>query len=141
MRKDLNFKILHFDNFLGVQGNNQQQALRLPRVFVKSSLYIEGFIFKGKMLGSFGVDLRYNSRFAINAWNPLIGQYHIQNEQTMKFTPVLDVFLSFKVKTLRFFMKANYVNEGFIAKNYFTALGYPDRGRTLAGGLVWRFLE
>lgn len=141
MRKDLNFKILHFDNFLGLQGNNRQQALRLPRVFVKSSLYIEGFIFKGKMLGSFGVDLRYNSRFAINAWNPLIGQYHIQNEQTMKFTPVLDVFLSFKVKTLRFFMKANYVNEGLIAKNYFTALGYPDRGRTLAGGLVWRFLE
>lgn len=141
LRKDLQFKILHFNNFAGFQGNNEQQALRLPRVFLKSSLYVQGYIFKGKMLGSFGVDLRYNTAFAINTWNPLIGQYHIQNEQTMKFTPVLDVFLSFKVKTLRVFVKANYINEGLIQPNYFTALGYPDRGRTFAGGLVWRFFE
>jgi hypothetical protein len=139
--KALQFKILHFDNFIGVQGNNNQQALRLPKIFLKSSLYIEGYIFKGKMLGRFGADLRYNSNFAANAWNPIIGQFHIQNEQTMHYTPVLDVFVSFKVKTLRVFAKGNYLNEGLIKKNYYTALGYPDRGRTFAGGLIWRFFE
>lgn len=140
-QKDLQFKILHFDNFIGVQGNNNQQALRLPKIFLKSSLYIEGLIFKGNMLARFGADFRYNSNFRANAWNPLIGNFHIQNEQSMHYTPVLDIFLSFKVKTLRVFAKANYVNEGLIKKNYYTALGYPDRGRTFAGGLIWRFFE
>ena len=139
--KNLNFKILHFDNFIGIQGNNNQDALRLPAVFLKSSLYIEGYIFKGNMLARLGADMRYNSSFEANAWNPIIGQFHIQNNQRMHYTPVLDIFLSFKVKTLRIFAKANYVNEGWIKKNYYTALGYPDRGRTYAGGLVWRFFE
>jgi len=139
--KELKYKILHFDNFVGVQGNNNQQALRLPKVFLKSSLYIEGKIFKGKMLGRFGADLRYNSNFMANAWQPLTGQFYIQNEQVMQYTPVLDIFLSFKVKTLRVFAKANYINEGLGKKNYYTALGYPDRGRTFAGGLIWRFFE
>ncbi|MEZ4978915.1 MAG: putative porin [Chitinophagales bacterium] len=139
--KDLQFKILHFDNFIGLQGTNSTEAIRLPLVYLKSSLYIEGKIFKGNMLGRFGLDLRYNSNFAINAWNPLIGQFYIQDQQNMKFTPVLDVFLSFKVKTLRVFAKANYINEGLIQSNYFTALNYPDRGRTFAGGLIWRFFE
>ncbi len=93
------------------------------------------------MLARFGVDLRYNSNFIANAWQPLTGQFYIQNEQNMHYTPVLDVFLSFKVKTLRVFAKANYINEGLGKKNYYTALGYPDRGRTFAGGLIWRFFE
>jgi hypothetical protein len=139
--KTLQYKIIHFDNFLGVQGNSQQEALRLPSLYLKSSLYIEGKIFKSKMLARFGADLRYNSNFAINAWNPLIGQFHIQDEQNMKYTPIVDVFFGFQVKTLRVWAKANYINEGLIQKNYFTALGYPDRGRTFAGGLIWRFLE
>lgn len=141
LSKDLKIKILHFDNFIGLQGTNSTEAIRIPLVYLKSSLYIEGKIFKGNMLGRFGVDLRYNSNFAINAWNPLIGQFYIQEEQNMKFTPVLDIFLSFKVKTLRVFAKANYINEGLIQSNYFTALNYPDRGRTFAGGLIWRFFE
>lgn len=139
--KELQFKILHFNNFIGVQRNNNQAALRLPSLFLKSSLYIEGSLFKGNMLARFGADLRYNSNFRADVWNPVIGQFHIQNEQTMHYTPVLDIFLSFKVRTLRVFVKANYVNEGLIKKNYYTALGYPDRGRTFAGGLIWRFFE
>ena len=139
--KELQYKILHFDNFVGIQGNNNQETLRLPKVFLKSSLYIEGKIFKGNMLARLGADLRYNSNFMANAWQPLTGQFYIQNEQTMHYTPVLDIFLSFKVKTLRVFAKANYVNEGLGKKNYYTALGYPDRGRTFAGGLIWRFFE
>ncbi len=139
--KTLQHKIMHFDNFIGIQGNNHQEALRLPKVYLKSSFFLEGRIFKGKMLARFGADLRYNTQFAINAWNPLIGQYYIQNEQQMKFTPRVDVFVAFQVKTLRVWAKANYINEGLIQTNYFNALGYPDRGRTFAGGLIWRFLE
>ena len=139
--KALQYKILHFDNFIGVQGNSKQEVLRLPTVYLKSSLYIEGKIFKGNMLARFGADLRYNSSFRADAWNPVVGQFHLQNEQSMKYTPILDIFLSFKVRTLRVFAKANYINEGLLQKNYYTALGYPDRGRTFAGGLIWRFFE
>lgn len=139
--KMLQYKIWHFDNFVGVQGSSNDAILRLPQLYLKSSFYVEGKIFKGKMLGRVGADLRYNTSFAANAWQPLVGQFYLQNQQNMQFTPVLDIFLSFKVKTLRVFAKANYINEGLIQNNYYTALGYPDRGRTFAGGFIWRFFE
>ncbi|MCB9226224.1 MAG: hypothetical protein H6578_03485 [Chitinophagales bacterium] len=141
VNSELNYKILHFDNFVGVQGSSRKDILRIPTVFLQSSLYVQGKLFKKKMQAWFGVKLTYNTNFSAYAWNPLIGQFYLQDQQTMHYTPRLDAFLSFKVKTLRVFVTANYLNEGLIKKNYYTALHYPDRGRIFAGGLVWRFFE
>jgi hypothetical protein len=141
IQKDLSWRILNFDNFVGVQGVSNDDALRLPRWFVKSSFYIQGKIFKGNMLARIGFDMRYFTDIYADAWNPLIGQFYIQNEKEMNFVPVFDFFLSFKVKTLRVFAKSNYISQGLMARNFYTTLNYPDRGRTFAGGLVWRFFD
>jgi hypothetical protein len=140
-QKDLQWRTLHFDNFIGLQGVSNTTAIRVPRLFVKSSFYIEGKIFKGNMLGRVGIDMRYNTNFMLESWNPLIGQFHIQNEQNSKFVPVFDFFVSFKVQTLRVFAKSNYISQGLLGRNYYHFTNHPDRGRTFAGGLIWRFLE
>lgn len=141
LQKLLKWKILHFDNFAGFQGVSKSEIVRLPKVFLKSSLYVEGKIFKGNMLGRVGVDMRYNTNFVLEAWNPLIGQFYLQNEQNSRFLPVFDFFLSFQVQTVRVFAKSNYISQGLMGRNFYNFANYPDRGRTFAGGLVWRFLE
>lgn len=141
IQKDLNWKIMHFDNFVGLQGFSNTDAIRVPRLFVKSSFYIEGKIFKGNMLGRVGIDMRYNTNFMLESWNPVIGQFYAQNQQMSKFVPVFDFFVSFKVQTLRVFAKSNYISQGLMGRNFYNFANYPDRGRTFAGGLIWRFLE
>jgi hypothetical protein len=140
-QKEMRWRILNFDNFVGVQGVSNEGVLRVPTLFVKSSFYLEGKIFKGNMLARLGIDMRYNTDIYADAWNPLIGQFYIQNEKEIRFVPVFDFFINFKVKTLRVFIKSNYISQGLMARNYYTALNYPDKGRTFAGGLVWRFFE
>ena len=139
--KNLRWKILNFDNFIGVQGISDPDVLRIPTLFLKSSFYIEGKIFKGNMLARLGVDMRFLSNFTSDAWNPLIGQFYIQNDFETNFIPVFDVFASFKVQTVRIFFKANYASQGLFQDNFYAIAFHPDRGRTITGGFTWRFFE
>lgn len=139
--KNLNWKILNFDNFIGVQGVSNTDVLRIPTLFLKSSFYLEGRLFKGNMLARFGVDMRFNTNFTSDAWNPLIGQFYVQNEFETNFIPVFDVFASFKVQTVRIFFKSNYTSQGLFQDNFYAIARYPDRGRTFTGGFTWRFFE
>lgn len=135
------FKILHWKNEIGIQQSSNEAVLPYPLFYGKSNIYIQGKIFKGNMLAKIGAQLRYNTPFQIPSWQPLTGQFYIPNEANTKFTPVLDMYLSLKVRSLRVFVKANFLNEGLIQTNYLTATNYPDRGRTFVGGLIWRFFE
>lgn len=139
--KNLNWKILNFDNFIGVQGVSNTDVLRIPTLFLKSSFYLEGKLFKGNMLARLGVDMRFNTNFTSDAWNPLIGQFYIQNEFETNFIPVFDVFASFKIQTVRIFFKSNYTSQGLFQDNFYAIARHPDRGRTFTGGFTWRFFE
>lgn len=139
--KKLRYKIWHWDNFVGVQGSSNSDVLRLPSLYWNSKAYVQGKIFKGNMLALLGIDMRYNSNFTVDGWNPVTGQFYQQNELFSPSIPIFDVFLNFKVNTLRVFVRSNYLSQGLFARNYLAALNYPDRGRSFAGGLRWRFLE
>ncbi len=139
--KGFKFKIMHFDNFIGFQTYTKNEALKMPVFFIKSSFYIQGSMFKGNLVGRLGVDVRYNTNFSAYSWQPLTGQFYVQNYQTIVYTPIVDFFFSFKVRTLRFFFKAAYLNEGLGRRNIYLANHYPSRGRTFAGGFIWRFFE
>lgn len=141
IQKDSKWKIWHWDNFIGYQYTNHREILPLPSLFLKTSLYAKFNLFKKNMLLSTGFDLRFNTAFSARAWNPVISQFYVQDVRTMKFTPVLDVFVSTKIKSLRFYAKLNYVNEGLFVKNIYKALNYPSNGRTFSIGLSWRFFE
>lgn len=141
VQKDSKWKIWHWDNFIGFQYTNHKEILPLPALFLKTSFYAEFNLFKKNMLLSAGFDLRFNTAFSARAWNPVISQFYVQDIRTMKYTPVVDIFVSTKIKSLRFYGKLNYANEGLFVKNYYKALNYPSNGRTYSIGLSWRFFE
>ncbi|MGB0885592.1 MAG: putative porin [Chitinophagales bacterium] len=141
IQKDSKWKIWHWDNFIAYQFTNHKEILPLPALYLKTSLYAKFKLFKGNMKLSTGFDLRFNTAFKARAWNPIIAQFYVQNERTMKFTPMMDVFLSGKIKSVRFYVKLNYVNEGLFVKNNYKALDLPANGRTFSLGLSWRFFE
>ncbi len=140
-----NFKVgnIHLDNSIVLQSQSEDK-IRLPSFYSKHSLYFEGKIFKKVMLLRTGFDLRMSSDYFANYYQPLVGQFHLQDKEEVLFYPAVDVFLTFKVKSLRFFIKGE--NMTHLIYNQYQQLfvqipGYPQPFVNLRLGLSWQFLN
>ncbi len=143
-QKDFKYGPLHLDNTAFVQ-QTTSEVLPLPQFYTKHSLYLEGKIFKKVMLTKIGVDARLIAPYRAPGYNPLIGQFHLQDQQDLPFTPLLDAFLSFRVKTFRFFFKIeNLLATPLQTYYYQTAnhpmpFGYQNGGMRM--GISWRLVD
>lgn len=142
--KDFKFGPLHLDNAAYLQ-QTTSDVLPLPQFYTKHSLYLEGKIFKKVMLTKIGVDARLTAAYRVPGYNPLIGQFHLQREQDLPFTPLLDAFLSFKVKTFRFFIKLENLLAEPLQTYYFQTANYPMPFGFQSGGMrmgvSWRLVD
>ena len=138
---NLSYGHIHFDNYAMLQRSNRSDVIQFPTWFVKSSLYYENYVFKRAMLAQVGVDMRYWSNYNANNYNPLIGQFFLQDQLTMSNLPVLDLFINLKIRTVRIFLKGNNLLEGVGSKGYYTGYLYPADQRSFKLGVTWRFLD
>ena len=122
-------------------------ALNLPNIFSKHSLYYDGKWFQQKLKIKLGIDLRMNNSYFANSYNPLVGQFIIQNKQKINFFPAVDASVSIKVQQFRFFVKAENLTRFFANaidsiqadyQYYQTAL-YPIQNSRFRLGLGWKF--
>lgn len=135
-------KGFHFDNDVWFQKVAGTDVIRLPLVSTKTSVYYERYIFKKALLFAFGVDLRYYTPFKGNAYNPLTGQFYLQNDLELKFYPIMDVFLNVKIKTVRVYLMGTNLSSLFgKQKGYYTSPLYPAADATFKFGGAWRFFE
>lgn len=138
------FRIRYFciDNLLRVQLVSDKNLLRYPLYWGVHSLYYERGVFKEKLLTKFGIDIRYNTGYKAYAYFPLTGQFHLQDAEKLSFYPVMDIYVCFKIQTVRLFLIVNHVNQGmFGEKGYFAAYKYPADDRHFRFGLSWMFLD
>ncbi len=130
----------HLDNTVAIQ-KPTETFLRLPNFYTKNSLYWEGKIFKKVMLTRIGADVRYNSTWAAPSYMPLTGQFFTQENGDVRAYPSLDVFLSFKVSSFRFFAKVENVIGSFGTDVYSQLYGYPVSDRNFRFGIRWQLLN
>ena len=135
-------KGFHFDNDVWFQKAAGSDVIRLPLVTTKHSVYYERTVFKRALMFAIGVDLRYYTPFKANGYNPLTGQFYLQNDWQLKFYPVLDVFLNVKIKTVRVFLMGTNLSSFFgHQKGYYTSPLYPAADASFKFGAAWRFFE
>jgi hypothetical protein len=134
-------KGLHLDNDFWFQPVVGSSAIRLPEWVTRHSIYYENRIFKKVLWFSIGFDVRYNSPFWGNEYFPLTGQWILQNNYLLKFYPVLDGFLNFKVRWFRLTAKVENISSTFGPGGYYTAPNYPAADIAFKMGVVWRFFE
>ncbi|HFA48753.1 MAG TPA: hypothetical protein ENJ95_07035 [Bacteroidetes bacterium] len=144
LRKDFHLGLLHSENWIGFQ-QSTSDVLRLPKLYSKHSLYLEGKIFKKNMLTRIGADARLTTGYAPYGYQPLTGQFYLQAGQSLPFTPLVDVFLNLKVKTFRFFFKVENLLPFASGKYYFQTAGYPlpfgYGNGGLRFGINWRLVD
>ncbi|NDV16802.1 hypothetical protein GO009_12270 [Muricauda sp. TY007] len=120
------------------QGN---QVLNLPQVVTRNSLYFSSDVFKKAMFLQTGVTFKYFTSYNMDAYNPLLGEFYIQNNEELGGYPLLDVFINAKVKQTRIYLKAEHLNSIFSEPNYYSAPNYPYRDFVIRFGLVWNFFS
>ena len=77
-------------------------------------------------------------------YHPLVGQFILQDNEEIEFYPAVDVFLTFKVKGFRFFIKGE--NMTHLVYDQYQQLfvqipDYPQPFFNLRFGLSWQFLN
>jgi len=142
LHKLFRIRYFGFDNLLRVQIASDKSFLRYPVYWGVHSLFYERGVFKGKLLTRVGADIRYNTNYKAYGYFPLTGQFRLQEAETLKFYPVMDVYLSFKIQTVRLFLIMNHVNQGMFGdKGFFSAYKYPADDRHFRFSVSWMFLD
>jgi hypothetical protein len=90
------------------------------------------------MLVNIGATFNYFTKYKMNAYNPLLAEFTIQNDQEIGF-PSVDVFFNAQVRRTRLYLKVDNVTSSLTSKNYFSAPNYPYRDFTVRFGLVWNW--
>jgi hypothetical protein len=119
------------------------QVLNVPQLVTRNTLYFSADVFKKAMYLQTGVTFKYFTSYTMDAYNPLLGEFYIQNNEELGGYPMLDFFINAKVQQTRIYLKAEHFNAGFGETNnyYYSAPNYPYRDFVIRFGLVWNFFS
>ena len=144
VRANKEFKIwkLALDNTLLYQSVDQSNnVVNVPQIVTRNTLYFTDYVFNKAMLIQTGVTFQYFSKYYANDYNPLLGEFYVQNERKIGDFPMLDFFINARVKQTRIFLKAEHFNSAWTGYDFYSAPNYPYRDFMVRFGLVWNFFQ
>ena len=116
-------------------------VLNVPQFTTRNSFYYSTDVFKKAMFLQTGVTFKYFTSYNMNSYNPLLGEFYIQNTEKLGGFPLLDFFINAKVQQTRIYLKAEHFNSSFSGFNYYSAPDYPYRDFIVRFGVVWNFFS
>ena len=140
VNREFRFWKLALDNTVMYQNvSSGSSVFRVPEFITRNTFYYTDNWFKGKpMLVNIGVTFKYFTEYQMNAYNPLLAEFTLQNTEEIGF-PTVDFFFNARVRRTRLYLQVDNVTSGFTKKNYFSAPNYPYRDFTVRFGLVWNW--
>lgn len=118
------------------------QVLNVPQVVTRNTLYFSSHVFKKAMYLQTGVTLKYFTSYTMDAYNPLLGEFYLQNSEKLGGYPMLDFFINARVQQTRIYLKAEHFNSSFgETSEFYSAPNYPYRDFVIRFGLVWNFFS
>ena len=140
--KEFKFWKLALDNTILYQNVTQSNdVLNVPQIVTRNSLYFSEHVFKKAMFIQTGITFNYFTEYYMNDYNPLIGEFYVQNQTKIGGFPMLDFFINAKVRQTRIFLKAEHFNSAWTGYDYYSAPNYPYRDFIVRFGLVWNFFK
>lgn len=140
---NLKWRFMHLDQTVCLQQTNRDDVLRLPRWFSRSALYFSGLAFQKRLFFQVGFDFRVHAAFKPDAWQPVTGQFILNDVLTQEPYPWLDGFATFKISSFRFFFR--YENLGTLLwdkeATYQQTAWHPHLFNSFRLGLSWRLFD
>jgi len=132
-----------FENAIGIQKANED--INLPVLLVNTDWYYQDSWFKNALHTRIGVHGWICSSYTPIPYDMITGRFtnlfggYLQTPflETFDPEPILDIYASFDIRTLRFFLKLDNVTEGLFSKGYYQAPNYPAQPRAFKLGIDW----
>jgi len=139
--KAFNYRKFTLDNTVMYQSVlSGESFFRVPTWVTRNTLAFSTNVFKGNPLYlETGITFSYFSSYKMNAYNPLISEFYIQNSDKIGNFPMLDFFLNLRIQRTRFYLQLENFSASFTGRDYYSAPSYPYRDLTFRIGLVWNF--
>jgi hypothetical protein len=130
------------DNTLLFQKVDQSDLiLNVPEFVTRNTLYFSSKMFRNRLFIQTGFELNYFTKYYSNSYNPLIGEFFVQDKVEIGNFPLVDFFVNAKIQRTRIYLKAEHLNSLYSKNNYFSAPDYPYRDFLIRFGLVWNFFN
>lgn len=140
--KEFKYKKWALDNTFLYQKVTQKEAiLNVPDITLRSTIYFSDTVFKNAMFLQTGITINYFTEYFANDYNPILGEFFVQNEKQIGNFPMLDFFVNARVRQTRIFLKAEHFNSSFTGNTYYSAPNTPYRDFMIRFGLVWNFFQ
>ncbi|WP_066224294.1 putative porin [Formosa haliotis] len=142
VRLDKEIKFGHFAlaNTLMYQNvQDDKQVLNMPEFVTRNTLYYRNEFFKKALLLETGITFNYFTKYYMNAYDPLLGEFYVQTDREYGNFPRLDFFLNAKIQQTRIYFMVEHFNAALTGYNYYSAPNYPYRDLAIRFGLVWNF--
>ena len=141
-QKEFNWRKWSLDNTLEFQQVVQDQdILNVPSFITRNTLYYSDFLFRKALYIQGGVSAQYFTKYYMNGYNALLGDYYVQNQTKIGNYPMIDVFLNMKIQTARIYIAVEQLNHLIGKSHHFSAPSYPYRDLTFRIGLTWNFFN
>ncbi|MFC7356589.1 putative porin [Jejudonia soesokkakensis] len=122
------------------QALSGEDVFKVPQIITRNTLYYTDELFDKALFLQAGVNFKYFTKYEMNAYDPVLAEFFVQNETELGGFPLVDIFLNAKIKQTRIFIKYEHINSLFGNSNqYFSAPGYAYRDPVIRFGLVWNF--
>jgi hypothetical protein len=133
---------LSLDNTILYQSVSQQDnVLNVPDFVTRNTLYYSDYLFKNALFIQTGITFQYFTKYYADNYNPVIGEFYVQDRRKIGGYPLFDFFLNAKIQEFRLFLKAEHFNSGFTGYNFYSAPNYPYRDFTIRFGIIWNFFS
>jgi len=140
LSRELRYGNFALDNTIAYQNViDGEGILNVPQLTTRNTLYYANHFFKKALFLQTGVSFKYFTKYNMNAYDPLLAEFYVQNDQEFGGFPMLDFFINAKIRQTRIFLMAEHFNSSFTGYNYYSAPNNPYRDFTVRFGLVWNF--
>lgn len=116
------------------------EVFNIPEIVTRQSIYFQDEWFKKAAFIQTGVTFKYFTEYNMNAYDPVLAEFYVQNNEQLGGFPLVDLWFNAKIRQTRIFFKFEHINQLFNSTNsHFSAPGYPYRDAVIRFGLVWNF--
>lgn len=129
-----------------VQQTTGQPPVNIPFLLTRNRIAFEGN-FATNLFLSTGLEFRYNTAYKADDYSPFLGQYFVQNANTISNRPDITAFVHFRIKSFKGFLRVENLNTLNVKKgltfnqpNFMTNYN-PGTGLWIRFGLWWNFVN
>ena len=140
--KEIKFGKFALDNtVLFQQVTQSDNILNVPKLVTRNTLYYTDYLFKKALYLQTGFTFQAFTKYYSNEYNPLIGEFYIQDKTKTGNFPLVDFFINARIQRTRIYLKAEHFNSSLTGRNYFASPNQPYRDFIVRFGLVWNFFQ